>query len=184
MNSKSELRKIARQNRTKLAHTNIAAALALHAGTPGLAPGDIVGAYHALPAEADPALLLRALVKQGCHIAFPRIAGKDRPLEFHGVPDGEVLRPGAYGIHEPQAHWPCVLPKILLVPLLAFDKRGQRLGYGGGFYDRTLSGLKTASNIRAIGIGYAGQEVASLPAEPHDMALDGVLTEQGLREFS
>src|SRR5262249_53970840 len=144
-----------------------------------LSTGTIVGGYHALPEEADPALLLKALVELGCHIAFPRMVGKDLALDFHLVPDGEVLKPGAFGIHEPEAHWPSVMPQLLLVPLLAFDAKGHRLGYGGGFYDRTIQ----AFGVPAIGIAYAGQEVASLPAEPHDMALDGVLTEMGFRSF-
>ena len=71
-------------------------------------------------------------------------------------------------------------PRLLLVPLLAFDNDGYRLGYGGGFYDRALAALR----VPAIGIAYAGQQAASLPHEPHDMALDGILTEQGLRLFS
>jgi 5-formyltetrahydrofolate cyclo-ligase len=139
-----------------------------------------VGGYHALPDEADPALLLKALVARGCHVAFPRIAGKNMPLDFHLVPDGEMLSPGAHGIHEPLPHWPLATPELLLVPLLAFDARGHRLGHGAGFYDRTLDVLR----VPAIGIAYAGQEIASLPAEPHDMALDGILTEQGFRSFS
>jgi 5-formyltetrahydrofolate cyclo-ligase len=69
---------------------------------------------------------------------------------------------------------------LLLVPLLAFDASGHRLGYGGGFYDRTLEML----NVPAIGIAYVGQEVSSIPAEPHDRRLDAILTEQGLRRFS
>ena len=139
----------------------------------------IVGGYHALPEEADPAALLERLVELGCHIAFPRVAAKNQPLEFHRVPDGEMLAPGTYGIHEPLDHWPRVTPGLLLVPLLAFDPAGHRLGYGGGFYDRTLEKL----NVPAIGIGYAGQEVASLPHEAHDRTLDMILTEQGLRHF-
>ena len=102
----------------------------------------MVGGYHALPEEADPALLLKELVTRGCHIAYPRIAGRDMPLDFHLVPDGEVLRPGSFGVHEPQADWPGVTPELLLVPLLAFDGHGHRLGYGGGFYDRTLFASK------------------------------------------
>jgi 5-formyltetrahydrofolate cyclo-ligase len=176
---KGVLRKSARDKRKLLARQGIGAALAAHAILLKLKPGAIVGGYHALPDEADPALLLKALVARRCHIAFPRIAGKGMPLEFHLVPDGEVLRPGLLGIHEPLAHWPKVTPDILLVPLLAFDDRGHRLGYGGGFYDRTLALLQ----VRAIGIAYAGQQIASLPAEAHDMALDGVLTEHGLKEF-
>jgi len=178
--SKRDLRHAAREKRKALADPQFAALIADHARDLGVEKDTVVGAYHALPDEADPALLLQALVAQGAHIAFPRVAGKGVPLEYHRVPDGEVLAPGAYGIHEPLAHWPRVVPGLLLVPLLAFDASGHRLGYGGGFYDRTLEKLV----VRAIGIAYAGQEVASLPAEPHDMALSAILTERGLRRFS
>jgi 5-formyltetrahydrofolate cyclo-ligase len=122
---------------------------------------------------------LERLVELGCHIAYPRVTAKGHPLEFHSVPDGEVLAPGAFGIHEPLNSWPGARPDILLVPLLAFDGSGHRLGYGGGFYDRTLALL----NVPAIGIAYAGQEAASLPRDGHDRTLDMVLTEQGIRRF-
>ena len=179
--SKQTLRKDARDRRKALAAAmpNSAQAVAHHAEALGIAPGIVVGGYHALPDEADPKLLLARLVELGCHAAFPRVTAKDAPLEFHLVPDGEVLRPGAYGIHEPLAHWPVVKPQILLVPLLAFDAQGYRLGYGGGYYDRALAAL----NIPAIGVAYAGQEVSALPTEPHDWPLVAVLTESGLRNF-
>ena len=177
--TKPDLRRAARERRKAFAHRDIGAALAAQAPALMIPRGAIVGGYHALPDEADPALLLKTLVDRGCHIAFPRIAAKDMPLEFHRVPDGEVLRPGAFGIHEPQAHWPSVTPHLLLVPLLAFDREGHRLGYGGGFYDRTLSAFR----IPAIGIAYAEQEIESLPQEPHDMTLDAVLTEHGLTRY-
>jgi 5-formyltetrahydrofolate cyclo-ligase len=177
--TKAELRKQAREKRKTLAHPDIGAALAGHALLLGLAPGALVGGYHALPHEADPALLLKALVELGCHIAFPRMVAKGLPLEFHRIPDGEVLKPGAFGVHEPAPDWPSVMPQLLLVPLLAFDTHGHRLGYGGGFYDRTIA----ASGVRAIGIAYAGQEVESLPHEAHDMKLDAVLTERGLTRY-
>jgi 5-formyltetrahydrofolate cyclo-ligase len=184
MLSKSTLRQLARDKRKTTAHPDIAIALAKHAKALNLTSGTMVGAYHALPSEADPALLLQRLVQQGCHIAFPRIAARDRPLAFHRIPDGEVLKQGAHGIHEPEAHWPQVTPDMLLVPLLAFDKHGHRLGYGGGFYDRTLSAYRDrARPIRAIGVAYAAQELEAIPAEPHDVALDGILTENGLRSF-
>jgi len=118
-------------------------------------------------------------VELGCAIAFPRVTGKDQPLEFHHVPDGEVLSPGSFGIPEPLAGWPRAVPDVLLVPLLAFDAKGHRLGYGGGFYDRTLALL----DVPAIGIAYAGQEISSIPHQPHDRTLDMVLTEQGTRKF-
>jgi 5-formyltetrahydrofolate cyclo-ligase len=178
-NTKSDLRRTARERRKALAHPGFATEIARYADALPVAEGAVVGAYHALPEEADPALLLEALAAKGRHIAFPRIAAKGLPLEYHRIPDGEALAPGAFGIHEPLDSWPRVRPDLLLVPLLAFDSRGHRLGYGGGFYDRTLAIL----NVPAIGIAYAGQEAASLPDEPHDRTLDMVLTEQGIRKF-
>ncbi|HEY4076404.1 MAG TPA: 5-formyltetrahydrofolate cyclo-ligase [Rhizomicrobium sp.] len=173
---KTALRRAAREMRLKLADGNFAAAIVRHTESLNIPKGAIIGGYHALRDEADPALLLERLVELGCHIAFPRVVGKGLPLEFYRVPDGEVLAPGAFGIHEPLDIWPHVAPHILLVPLLAFDSACHRLGYGGGFYDRTLALLK----VPAIGIAYAGQEVAALPHEPHDMMLDAILTEHGL----
>ena len=180
MSFKQELRLAAREKRLGLKDPRFAQAIADHAEALGVPSGTVVGGYHALPDEADPALLLERLVNLGCHIAYPRVAGKGLPLEFHRVPDGEVLAPGTFGVHEPLDTWPRVVPGVLLVPLLAFDAAGIRLGYGGGFYDRTLALLK----VPAIGIAYAGQEAASLPRGPHDMALTMVVTEQGVRRFS
>jgi 5-formyltetrahydrofolate cyclo-ligase len=176
---KAELRRAARQKRQALADDNFSLVIAPYAEDLALAPGSIVGGYHARPEEADPALLLARLVETGCTVAFPRVIGKDQPLEFHHVPDGEVLEPGSFGIPEPLETWPRAVPDVLLVPLLAFDAKGHRLGYGGGFYDRTLALL----NVPAIGIAYAGQEISSIPFSPHDRTLDMVLTEQGIRKF-
>jgi 5-formyltetrahydrofolate cyclo-ligase len=182
LSEKHQLRHAAREHRKALmlAAPDFAQVLARHAEALGIAPGMIVGGYHAMPEEADPAALLERLVALGAHAAFPRVAARGQPLEYHRVPDGEVRAPGTFGIREPLASWPPVTPHILLVPLLAFDARGHRLGYGGGFYDRTLEALK----VPAIGIGFAGQEVSSLPAEAHDIALSAVLTEAGFRRFS
>jgi 5-formyltetrahydrofolate cyclo-ligase len=176
--SKPELRQHARIRRKVLAAAcpDFAQALAGHADALAIKPGMIVGGYHALPDEADPALLLEGLVLRGAHIAFPRVAAKNQPLEFHRIPDGEMLQAGAYGIAEPAAHFPRVQPDLLLVPLLAFDACRHRLGYGGGFYDRTIAAL----GVPAIGIAYAGSQVPSLPAEAHDRTLNGILTEHGL----
>ena len=176
--SKPDLRRTARARRKALARSDFALAITPYAEDLGLKPGAVVGGYHAHGDEADPALLLARLVEMGCAIAFPRVI-KDQPLEFHHVPDGGVLEPGSFGIPEPLAHWPRAVPGVLLVPLLAFDGRGHRLGHGGGFYDRTLAALK----VPAIGIAYAGQEVDSIPHETHDRTLDMVLTEQGIRRF-
>jgi len=179
MHSKSELRTAAREKRLSLVRKDYAGEIARHAESLKIAKASVVGGYHALPDEADPGLLLERLVELGCHIAYPRVVGRGLPLEFHRVPDGEVLAPGAFGIHEPLDIWPRAVPNVLLVPLLAFDPSGHRLGYGGGFYDRTLAMLK----VPAIGIAYAGQEMDLLPHQPHDAKLDAILTEGGLTKF-
>jgi 5-formyltetrahydrofolate cyclo-ligase len=178
--AKPQLRRRAREKREALADPAFPLKLAEYAEDLGLSPGTVVGAYHAHHGEADPAELLARLVELGCAIAFPRVTHRDRALDFHIVPGGEVLMPGSFGIPEPLGHWPRVTPTLLLVPLLAFDARGHRLGYGGGYYDRTLAAL----DVPAFGIAYAGQEVSSLPAEAHDRTLDGILTENGLRLFT
>ena len=182
---KAELREAARRRRAEMRSDTFAARLAAHADALGVAPGAVVAGYHVHRDEADPALLLRALAAAGAHIAFPRVIAKDAALEFHLVPDGEILHPGAYGIHEPLAHWPRAIPDILLVPLLAYDDHGYRLGYGGGYYDRTLADLSGAAlpQARAIGIAYAGQRMDFLPHDAHDYPLHAVLTETGLTEF-
>ena len=181
MPDKVELRKLARARRASLYDANFAQRLAGHVALLAVQPGMIVGGYHAHQDEADPALLLKALARSGVHIAFPRVTAKDVALDFHLVPDGEILSPGRHGILEPLAHWPKVAPRFLLVPLLAYDDQGYRLGYGGGYYDRTLAFLSAA---RAVGIAYSGQRMETLPHDSHDHPLDAILTEQGLKEFS
>lgn len=180
MRDKAQLRAVALDRRAALGDPGYAKIFADQAGALAVKPGMIVSGYHAHRDEANPALLLKALAQSGAHIAFPRVIAKDAALEFHLVPDGEILAPGRHGIHEPLAHWPKVIPELLLVPLLAFDDRGFRLGYGGGYYDRTLAAL---SGARAIGIAYAGQRMESLPHDAHDHPLDAILTEDGLKEF-
>jgi 5-formyltetrahydrofolate cyclo-ligase len=179
MISKPELRRAARARRKALAAPGFALAIAPYAEDLGLAPGTVVGGYHAHKDEADPSLLLARLVELGCAIAFPRVKHRDAPLEFHHVPDGEVLEPGSFGIPEPLGYWPRAAPSVLLVPLMAFDAAGHRLGSGHGYYDRTLALLK----VPAIGVAYAGQAIASIPHEAHDRTLDMVITEDGIRQF-
>ena len=178
--SKAELRKRARAARAALANGAFAARIAAFADALAIAPGQIVAGYQAHLDEADPALLLAALARAGAQIAFPRVTAKGSPLEFHLLPDGEIPRPGAFGIREPLETWPRAVPDILLVPLLGFDDHGYRLGYGGGYYDRTLAGLP---NTRVIGIAYAGQRMDFLPRDAHDYPLTAILTENGLTEF-
>ena len=177
---KQLLRARAHERRTRLFRPRFAEELAAQTGALTLAPGEVVAGYRAHKDEADPALLLERLALKGAQIAFPRVVARDRALAFHCVPEGESLKPGRYGIHEPSEHWPDIAPDLILVPLLAYDDRGYRLGYGGGYYDRTLAHFPKA---RAIGIAYYGQRMDVLPHDAHDLKLDGVLTEKGLKEF-
>ena len=174
-----------RKRRAELthAHPDFAREIAEHVASLKIADGSVIGGYIAIGDEADPHILLKTLTLQSCTLVFPRVAAKDAPLVFHRWSPGENLQRGAYGIPEPSKDWPLAYPKILLVPLLAFDAHGHRLGYGGGYYDRTLDFLRANSTVRAIGVAYAGQEVPKLPREAHDHPLDAVITENGVREF-
>ena len=142
-----------------------------------------VSAYAAIGDEADPAPLLQALRARGYKIALPRVAGRGKPLEFHGYEPGSSLVPGGFGLSEPARDWPKAEPDILIVPLLAFDARGYRIGYGAGFYDRTLAKLRAARAVLAIGFAFAGQEFETVPYDQNDQRLNWVVTENGAREF-
>lgn len=177
--AKQHLRQKARLIRANLraALPDFAEILASHAADLAIAPGTLVGAYAPLPDEADPTALVQVLAKT-CPIAYPRVVSNSAALAFH-LWAGEALTPGAFGIREPAEEWPIVYPSVLLVPLLAFDAQGGRLGYGKGHYDRTLS----VHPARAIGIAFAGQEMPTIPTEHHDHPLDMILTEKGVRHI-
>ena len=96
---------------------------------------------------------------------------------------GDTLASGQWGIREPKPEAPEVFPDILLVPLAAFDRAGHRIGYGAGYYDMTIAGLRAMKPITAVGIAYAAQEIDAVPATPRDARLDLVLTERGVIDF-
>ena len=127
-----------------------------------------VSGYRALAEEADPSWLLSALQASGCEICYPRVHMKGQPLWFHVPVANEPWVPGAFGIPEPRADWPRAFPSVFLVPLLAFDARGYRLGYGGGYYDRTLAQFRHERGVMAVGIAFGGQEVPSVPHDSSD----------------
>ena len=183
--TKKNLRAEARARRAALAAAmpRHAVRLAAHAGTLKVLPGAIVGGYAALPGEADPSALMAALARGGAELALPRVVAQAVPLAFHIWRAADALAPGAFGVPEPDPAWPLATPAIVLVPLLAFDAVGRRLGYGGGYYDRTLAALRAGHTITAVGVAYAGQEVENIPHDAHDEQLDMILTETGLRAF-
>jgi 5-formyltetrahydrofolate cyclo-ligase len=146
-------------------------------------PGRIVSGYMPIRDELDPVPLLTALNVAGYQICLPVVTAKLSPLTFRAWAPGGPLRNASFGLKEPDEFAPQLLPDILLVPGAAFDSAGFRIGYGGGYYDRTLALYRSARTVTAIGIAYDEQEVPIFPHEPHDQRLDSLLTPTGLRTF-
>ncbi|MFO1188560.1 MAG: 5-formyltetrahydrofolate cyclo-ligase [Alphaproteobacteria bacterium] len=142
-------------------------------------PDSVVAAYWPRGDEVDTRPLLAALLARGIVCALPVVERRGSPLVFRRWGPDQALAEGAFGIPEPMPAAPVVVPTVVVVPLLAFDRAGHRLGSGGGYYDRTLALLREQGKVMAVGVGYAAQEVACLPAELHDQRLDWIVTEKG-----
>ncbi len=136
-----------------------------------------VSGFWPIGGEANVMPLLKALGARGLEMALPVVPGRGQPLEFRQWQPDDPMDSGPFGIAEPKSTAPVIEPDMLLVPLLAFDRAGGRLGYGGGYYDRTLAGLRAGKRILAVGIAYAAQECPTVPCGDHDAPLDWVLTE-------
>jgi 5-formyltetrahydrofolate cyclo-ligase len=148
-----------------------------------LSPASVVAAYWPFRSEIDPRPLMLALHAKGHRIVLPVVVRKAVPLAFRlWGPGAHLVKHGLGGL-VPDIGAPELEPDTLLVPMLAFDDAGYRLGYGGGFYDRTLEQLRAAGSVRAIGLAYEAQRVASVPREATDQQLDALLTEAGVTHF-
>ena len=142
--------------------------------------GGPISGYWPIRSEPDLRPLLDALSAMGREIALPAVVAPGQALRFHRWRPGDALVPGPLGTATPHPDRPSCVPEIMLVPLLAFDRDRRRLGYGGGFYDRTIASLRAAGRaLFTIGIAYAALEVAEIPTDPWDQSLDAILTEQG-----
>jgi 5-formyltetrahydrofolate cyclo-ligase len=139
--------------------------------------GAIVSGFMPMKSEINPLPLMKKLADAGVQLALPVTGRRGQPLTMRAWTWGEPLASGVWGIREPRSEAPQVEPDILLVPLLAFDRAGRRLGYGGGYYDLTLAQLRSRKAVTAVGLAFAVQEIASVPTTPRDAALDLVLTE-------
>ena len=139
----------------------------------------VVAGYQPFGSEIDPAPLLARLAGAGATIVMPVTAppGSGLPLSFHLWQPGAALNKSGFGVCEPDPSSPQRDPDLVIVPLLAFDVHGGRMGYGQGHYDRTLEALRARRPILAIGLAFEAQRVASIPLEDHDQPLDGILTE-------
>ncbi len=143
-----------------------------------LAPyaGKVLAGYMAMRSEIDPRAVMVAHVGPVC---VPVITAKSQPLAFRDWTSEARMVDGPFGAQVPEAgEWR--VPQVLIVPLVAFDARGFRLGYGGGFYDRTLQGLRARGPVLAVGFAFAAQEMAAVPQEATDQPLDLIVTERGV----
>jgi len=138
----------------------------------------VVSGFWPIKEEIDIRPLMIELFNQGCQLALPVVQGKGQALIFRAWQPGDPLEAGVFGTLQPSAKHEVLQPDTLIVPLLACDVEGWRLGYGGGFYDRTLAGLRARKNITAIGVGFNDQLVPEVPHGPSDQRLDWLLTDK------
>ena len=163
--------------------TAAAQAIATRPFPVAIPPGAIVSGFMPMKSEINPIPLLRKLAGAGAKLALPVVAGRGKPLIMRAFDLGDTLASGVWGIREPKPDAAEVAPDILIVPLLAFDRRGHRIGYGAGYFDMTIAALRAKKSIVAVGIAFATQEVPEVPTTPRDARLDLVLTEREVIDF-
>jgi 5-formyltetrahydrofolate cyclo-ligase len=145
---------------------------------PELAAAQLIGAFWPIRSEVDPRPAAKGLLARGQRVALPHVTPDG--LVFREWRAGDALVAGRFGLSEPDPSLPPVEPDALIVPLAAFDRSGQRVGYGRGYYDGAISRLSRTHPVLTVGIGFAAQEVAQVPAEPHDQPLRFLITEAGV----
>ena len=148
-----------------------------------LKPGMIVAGFMPLKSEISPLPLMRKLADAGVKLALPAIKGRGHALIMRAYAFGDELARGQWGIREPKPEAPEVAPDVLIVPLAAFDRVGNRIGYGAGYYDMTINALRATKKVTAVGLAFAAQEFPQVPATPHDARLELVLTERGVLDL-
>ncbi len=177
--AKAALRRTSRQRRREAASSGVSAVVCRRLLDSLAIPADAtVSGYWPLRDELDPRPILSTLATRGQRLCLPVVVESGAPLVFRGWKPDVSLEPAAFGTQVPGADCPVLEPDLLLVPLLAFDRRGFRLGYGGGFYDRTLATLRGRRPVLAVGLAFAAQEVDAVPVEAGDEPLDRIVTER------
>lgn len=141
--------------------------------------GNVVSGYWPIGDEANAMILLRALGGRGFEMALPVVLARGQPLSFRRWQVGDSMDSGPFGISEPRKQAPETSPDLILTPLLAFDRAGGRLGFGGGYYDRSIAGLRKQKPVMVVGIAYAAQEFDAVPRGATDARLDWIVTESG-----
>jgi 5-formyltetrahydrofolate cyclo-ligase len=145
---------------------------------------DCIAGYVPIRSELDPSAVLREARGRGSALALPAVTGPTA-LDFRRWQPGEALISGRFGTRAPALSAPIVDPDLVLIPLVAFDRHGGRLGYGRGFYDRAIAALH-ARGLRPplVGLAFSVQEVTRIPREPHDVRLDWIVTETETLDFT
>lgn len=179
LTDKAALRAQMRTVRAAAAAPGAAEAAASHAPLDLLAGFAVVSGYVAQGSELSPLPLLQRLAAKGAVACLPVAEDRHAPLSFRRWAPGDDLIPDAFGIPAPTPDKEALCPSLVITPLLAFDRRGGRLGQGAGHYDRTIEALRRRGPVFVLGFGYADQEIPEAPLEAHDQPLDGVLTENG-----
>lgn len=181
MTAKSALRKAVLAARAKIgpaerarAAEALRSALSPHLGTP-------IAGYHPMRGEADPLPALTLAAAYGA-VGLPVIEARAQPLRFRSWSPDSPMEQGAFSAMVPKTG-PWMVPRIIVVPLVAFDARGGRLGYGGGFYDRTLEQLRAQHDVLAMGFAFSAQQIDAVPLEPTDQPLDLIVTETGILDL-
>jgi 5-formyltetrahydrofolate cyclo-ligase len=183
---KSTLRQAALARRDAMPAAERAAAVDAVTQRPfpiSVAPGMIVSGYSPMKSEFNPVPLLRKLADAGAKLALPVTPKRGNPLIMRAWAFGDELAAGVWGIREPKPEAAEVFPDIMLVPLAAFDRAGHRIGYGAGYYDKTIARIRAMKPVTAIGLAFAVQEIGQVPATPFDQQLDLVLTEKETIDF-
>ena len=186
--AKSELRARSKANRASLSadfRQSASQAIAAHAlDFLPHAPmqGAVIGGFMPIGEEISPLPLMARLRASGYRLALPVMMGKGQPLQFRAYAPGDPLIAAVWGIREPGPDQPVVQPDVLLAALLAFDDRGFRLGYGGGYYDRTINALRRVKPVITIGLAFDEQRVDAVPHLDYDEPLDWILTPSGARQ--
>lgn len=141
--------------------------------------GPCVAGYLPIKDEIDPQPLMQKLQGAGAELCLPRVEDDGETMTYRAWSIGDDLEDRPFGLREPLASSKIVSPTLILVPLLAFDKAGHRLGYGKGHYDRALEVLRANDRVFACALAFRGQMIDAVPAEPHDQLLDWAMTEAG-----
>ena len=191
--TRTQIKKISRQaaleTRSKIAASRDGVAAAERLKDYFLSEFDVeaglsVAAYWPFRDEIDVRPLFAGLEAMGCNCLLPVMMGRNEPLQFHQWKPGDVLEPSRFGVLEPSKFHPSATPDLLILPLLAFDRHGTRLGYGGGYYDSTLKALRGKGEVLAIGAAYHDQEMNDIPSDAHDQKMDALVTDRSIVWFS